>query len=180
MYEFTCMNSFEWILGRNKHFRKESHRTEAIASRRNGVLQKRFRPNRTALNIAHFNKIITNRKWILHLHFYNRGYNNASRCKVKWWCVYKQSDEDDRDGVGIPSNIIYWSCKILLIVSFWFWIFKIFLSFGLKRQEPKTKPSKQTLSTKLLTALQEWLDVTVDKSKAMDMADAIVAAVPAD
>ncbi len=132
------MNSFEWILGRNKHFRKESHRPEAIASGRNGVLRKSFRPNRTALNIAHFNKIITNRKWIQHLHLYNRGYNNASQCKVKWWCVYKQSDEDDQDSVGVPSNIIYWSCKIILFVSFWFWIFKVFclLDSNNKNQQP--------------------------------------------
>ncbi len=36
------------------------------------------------------------------------------------------------------------------------------------------------LSTKLLTALQEWPDINVDKGKAMDVADTMVAAVRAD
>ncbi len=36
------------------------------------------------------------------------------------------------------------------------------------------------MSTKLLTALQEWPDITVDEGKAMDAADIMVAAVLAD
>ncbi len=56
MYEFTCMNSFEQILGKNKHSRKESHSQEVIAFGRNVVLRKRLRPNQTTLKIAHSNK----------------------------------------------------------------------------------------------------------------------------
>ncbi len=53
------------------------------------------------------------------------------------------------------------------------------MSFRLGRQEPKIKPSERTLSTELLTALQECPDVTVDKGKVADAADAMVAVVPA-
>jgi hypothetical protein len=77
-------------------------------------------------------------------------------------------------------TLFYWSCKIALIVSFWFWIFSVFPSFGLEQQEPTTKPSKQTLSTELLTARQEWPDITVNKGKVTNMADAMIGAVPAD
>ncbi len=55
-----------------------------------------------------------------------------------------------------------------------------FLSFGLEQQEPTTKPSKQMLSTVLLTALQEWPDIMVDKGKVTDAADGMVMAVLAD
>ncbi len=180
MYEFTCMNSFERILGRNKHFRKESHSPEAIASRRNVVLRKRFWPNQTTLKIAHFNKIITNRKWILHLHLYDRGYDNASNLRQSD-SVFT-SNRTKTTGMVLASlpTLFYWSGKITLIVSFWFWIFLVFLSFGLEWQEPTTKSSERMLSTKLLTALQKWPDVTVDEGKVTDGADGMVAEVLAD
>ncbi len=129
MYEFTCMNWFERILGRNKHFRKESHSPEAIASGRNVVLRKRFWSNQTTLKIAHFNKIINNRKWILHLHLYDRGYNNASN--LRWSDGVFTSDRTKTTGRVLASlpTLCYWSCKITLIISFWFWIFFGFFVF---------------------------------------------------
>ncbi len=131
MYEFTCMNSFEQILGRNIHFRKESHSPEAIAFRRNVFLRKRFQSNQTSLKIAHFYKIITNRKWILHLHLYDRGHDNASN--LRWSDSVFTSDWTKMTGTVLASlpTLFYWSCKIALIVSFWFRIFLFFLSFGL-------------------------------------------------
>ncbi len=175
IYEFIWTNT-----GRNKHFRKESHSPEAIASGRNVVLRKCFQPNRTTLKIAHFNKIITNRKWILHLHLYDHGYNNAS--DLRWSDGVFTSDRTKMTGRVLASlpSLFYWSCKIALIVSFWFRIFSVFLSFGLEQQEPTTKPSERMLPTNLLTALQEWPDFMVDEGKAVDAADTMVAAVPAD
>ncbi len=100
--------------------------------------------------------------------------------KVKWRCVSERSDKDNLDNVGIPSKIILNCPKIVFNRIFSISDLFGFLSFGLKQQEPTTKPSKRTLSTELLTALQEWPDVTVDKGKATDAADVMVAAVPAD
>ncbi len=231
MYEYIwCMKSYVWIHTKilwtsqtllEGIFRKEYCRLEVIASGRCVVSQNCFQTNQTALiNSSQF-KLITNRKWILQSSPVLLWLRQCQRFKVKWRCVYEQLGKNNLDGVGVPSNIILNWHKIVSIVSFWFWIFLVYSSFGLElqnyrqalkilligspwqnfqdlnnlrkifriwiicgtlfnQQEPTTKPSKRTLSTKLLMALQEWPDVTVDKGKVTDVVDTMVAVVPAD
>ncbi len=115
MYEFLCMNSYVWIHTKilwtsqtlpEGIFWKEYHHLEAIASGRCVVLRKRFWANQTALiNSSQF-KIITNRKWILQSSPVWSWLQQCQQCKVKWRCVSERSDEDNLDGVGVPSNII--------------------------------------------------------------------------
>ncbi len=143
MYGFIwCMNSYVWIHTKIRWtsqtltegmFRKEYHCLEAIASGQCVILWKRFRTNQTALMNSSQIKIITNRKWFLHLFTCTWLWLwLCQRFKVKWWYGYKQSDEDNLDGVGVPSIIILNWHKIVSILSFWFWIFLVFSSFGLE------------------------------------------------
>jgi hypothetical protein len=116
MYEFIwCTNSYVRIHTKilwtsqtlpEGIFRKEYHRPEAFASGQCVILRKRFWTNQTALiNSSQF-KIITNWKWILQSSPVQSWLQQCQRFKVKWRCVYEQSDKDNLDGVSVPSNIL--------------------------------------------------------------------------